>query len=106
VLRPCGLGAGGAQRCRRPQHAWLAWTLAAAGCPGLAVHAALLWLGGWPLALLWTIAVLYGCLGFRQFSHHFTPSATRWSWATSARSCWPLAAGGRAAMPRSELVRL
>jgi adenosylcobinamide-phosphate synthase len=35
------------------------------------VHAALLWLGGWPLALLWTIAVLYGCLGFRQFSHHF-----------------------------------
>ncbi|MEZ5606893.1 MAG: CobD/CbiB family protein [Burkholderiaceae bacterium] len=55
------------------QHAWLAWTLAVAG-PALgvaAVHAALLWLAGWPLALLWTIAVLYFNLGFRQFSHHF-----------------------------------
>lgn len=56
-----------------PQHAWLAWTLAVLG-PTLAValvHVALTWLAGWPLALLWTIAVLYVSLGFRQFSHHF-----------------------------------
>lgn len=27
---------------------------------------------GWPLAMLWNVAVLYLTLGFRQFSHHFT----------------------------------
>lgn len=27
---------------------------------------------GWPLALLWNVAILYLTLGFRQFSHHFT----------------------------------
>ncbi len=55
------------------QHAWLAWGVAA-GLPALgvaAVNALLAWLGGWPLAMLWAIAVLYAMLGFRQFSHHF-----------------------------------
>ena len=27
---------------------------------------------GLPFAVLWSIAVLYVTLGFRQFSHHFT----------------------------------
>lgn len=30
------------------------------------------YLGGWFLALLWSVAVLYFCLGFRQFSFHFS----------------------------------
>jgi adenosylcobinamide-phosphate synthase len=29
-------------------------------------------LAGWPFAMLWSVAVLYTTLGFRQFSHHFT----------------------------------
>jgi adenosylcobinamide-phosphate synthase len=55
-------------------HAWLAWTLAVA-LPALA--AGLIgWLGtrtaGWLGQLVWAVAVLYGTLGFRQFSHHGT----------------------------------
>ena len=52
------------------QHGWLAWALAV-GVPTLgviAVHGLLNWLGGWPLVLLWSVAVLYLTLGFRQFS--------------------------------------
>lgn len=58
----------------KEHHAWLAWTsavlLPAAGV--LLVHWLLLRLAGWPLAMLWNVAVLYFALGFRQFSHHFT----------------------------------
>lgn len=55
-------------------HAWLAWGLAT-------IFPALLSLGvywllnlavGWPLALVWSVAVLYVTLGFRQFSTYFT----------------------------------
>lgn len=55
-------------------HGWVAWGLAV-GVPSLAalgVHWALLWFLGWPFATLWSVAVLYMTLGFRQFSHHFT----------------------------------
>lgn len=55
-------------------HAWLAWVLAV-GAPTalvLGVHWGLIWLGGWPLALIWSVLILYLTLGFRQFSHHFT----------------------------------
>jgi adenosylcobinamide-phosphate synthase len=55
-------------------HGWVAWGLAA-GVPSLValgVHWALLWFLGWPFATLWSVAVLYTTLGFRQFSHHFT----------------------------------
>ena len=65
VARNMDTGAG--------NHAWLAWAVAV-GLPALgvaAVHALLNGLGGWPLTTLWTIAVLYCTLGFRQFSHHF-----------------------------------
>jgi len=55
-------------------HAWLAWSLAV-GVPSvlvLAVYWSLdAWLG-WPAALVWSVAVLYATLGFRQFSSHFT----------------------------------
>lgn len=54
--------------------AWRAWSLAV-GVPtllALLIHWALMWLIGWPVAMLWSILVMYATLGFRQFSHHFT----------------------------------
>jgi adenosylcobinamide-phosphate synthase len=37
-----------------------------------AVHWLLVWFAGWIVAVVWSIAILYVTLGFRQFSHHFT----------------------------------
>ena len=37
-----------------------------------AVHWLLVWSLGWIAAAVWSIAILYSTLGFRQFSHHFT----------------------------------
>ena len=58
----------------RSFHAWLAWGFAVAG-PALA-SLAIYWLLdiflGWPAAVIWSVAVLYVTLGFRQFSFHFT----------------------------------
>lgn len=58
----------------KPLHGWLAWGLAV-GVPSLGALV-IYWLlyifVGWPLAVLWSIAVLYTTLGFRQFSFHFT----------------------------------
>ena len=57
-----------------PKLAWLTWSLAV-GLPAVLaviVHWELLWFLGWPIAMIWSIAVLYVTLGFRQFSHHFT----------------------------------
>ena len=55
-------------------HGWLAWGLAAGG-PAVA-SLAIYWLLdvflGWPVAVLWSVTVLYVTLGFRQFSFHFT----------------------------------
>ncbi|MCZ2105018.1 MAG: CobD/CbiB family protein [Comamonadaceae bacterium] len=55
-------------------HGWVTWTLAVCVPPlvVLAVYWALRYFVGWPLALVWNVAVLYVTLGFRQFSHHFT----------------------------------
>lgn len=58
----------------KPQHGWLAWWVAVA-LPAVvvfAVHWLLVWSLGWIVAALWSIAILYSTLGFRQFSHHFT----------------------------------
>ncbi|GAB2735241.1 CobD/CbiB family protein [Melaminivora jejuensis] len=57
-----------------PALAWLAWCLGVLVPPlaVLAVHWLLQHFIGWPLALVWNVAVLYITLGFRQFSHHFT----------------------------------
>ena len=92
-------------------HAWLAWTLAVA-LPALAaaaVHGLLLWLGGWPLALLWSVLVLYLTLGFRQFSHHFTGirdalEAGDEERARQLLAHWQQVDAG--ALPRTEIVRL
>lgn len=58
----------------RSPHGWVAWLLAVGGPAVLAtaVHI-LLWQAlGYVFALGWSVFVLYACLGFRQFSHHFT----------------------------------
>ena len=54
--------------------AWSTWSLAV-GVPAImavALHWLLMALFGWPVAMVWSVAVLYVTLGFRQFSHHFT----------------------------------
>ncbi len=58
----------------KPQHGWLAWTLAVVvpSLAALGLHWLLVWALGWPVAVVWHVAVLYLTLGFRQFSHHFT----------------------------------
>jgi adenosylcobinamide-phosphate synthase len=56
------------------QLAWTTWSLAV-GVPTLvtlSVHWLLLYFLGWPVAMVWSVCVLYASLGFRQFSHHFT----------------------------------
>jgi adenosylcobinamide-phosphate synthase len=58
----------------KSHHAGLAWGVAVL-LPGLVVLAVYWLLAGltdWPLAVIWNVVVLYHCLGFRQFSHHFT----------------------------------
>ncbi|HWI84085.1 CobD/CbiB family protein [Ramlibacter sp.] len=58
----------------RRQHAVVAWSLATVlpALLALGVHWLLAVFLGWPFAVLWSVAVLYATLGFRQFSHHFT----------------------------------
>ncbi|WP_210547115.1 CobD/CbiB family protein [Rhodoferax sp. PAMC 29310] len=58
----------------KSHHAGLAWSFAVLG-PSLAslgIYWVLLSFVGWPLAVLWSVLVLYTTLGFRQFSFHFT----------------------------------
>lgn len=55
-------------------HGWLAWGFAV-GVPfidTLLIYWVLDVFVGWPVAVLWSVAVLYVTLGFRQFSFHFT----------------------------------
>ena len=58
----------------KPQHGWVAWSLAVLLPTALAltVHWLLIATLGLPFAVIWNIAMLYVTLGFRQFSHHFT----------------------------------
>ena len=54
--------------------AWTAWSMAVV-LPTvlvLLIHWLLLYVLGWFLAIVWACLVLYACLGFRQFSHHFS----------------------------------
>lgn len=91
-------------------HGWLAWCLAVVlPASGAAlVHWLLLRAGGWPLALLWNVAVLYATLGFRQFSLHFTGVRDALEAGDEARARQLLAqwqgsdAGG---LPRDEMAR-
>jgi adenosylcobinamide-phosphate synthase len=91
-------------------HGWLAWGFSVA-LPSLAAMA-IYWLLdtflGWPLAILWSVAVLYGTLGFRQFSFHFTQIRDALASGDEDRAREMLArwqqidAGD---LPRSEIVR-
>ena len=94
----------------QPRLAWTTWTLAVGAPTALAViiHWSLMLVFGWPVAMLWGIAVLYAALGFRQFSHHFTDirdslDAGDERLARELLSEWQQVSVGQ--MPRSELLR-
>ncbi|MDD2546952.1 MAG: CobD/CbiB family protein [Burkholderiaceae bacterium] len=94
----------------KPHHGWIAWGLAvlAPSVLALAIHGLLFWGLGWPFAMLWSVAVLYVTLGFRQFSHHFTGirDALEEGDEDVARerlADWQQVEVG--ALPRSEIVR-
>ena len=55
-------------------HGWMAWGLAVVGpaVGALVVYWLLCVFVAWPLAVFWSVLVLYATLGFRQFSFHFT----------------------------------
>ena len=57
----------------KPQHGWIAWTVAVLvpSMVALAVHLGL-WFVNPLLAFFWSVGILYVTLGFRQFSHYFT----------------------------------
>ncbi len=57
----------------QPHHGWIAWTVAVL-VPALVTLLIywLLWSVSAVLAFIWSVAVLYLTLGFRQFSHYFT----------------------------------
>jgi adenosylcobinamide-phosphate synthase len=90
--------------------AWTTWSLAV-GVPTLVaflVHVTLMLIFGWPVAVIWSIGVLYACLGFRQFSHHFTDirdalDAGDERLARELLAEWQHASIGN--LPRSELLR-
>ncbi|MBP7568145.1 MAG: CobD/CbiB family protein [Burkholderiaceae bacterium] len=94
----------------RGHDGWVVWGLAV-GLPTLVtlvVHALLLTYMGWPAAVLWSVAILYLTLGFRQFSHHFTDIRDALDAGDEALARERLARWQRvdaADLPRSEIVR-
>lgn len=91
-------------------HGWLAWAFAVGG-PSLA-SLAIYWLldavAGWPVAMMWSAAVLYATLGFRQFSFHFTQIRDALADADEDRARDLLAEWQQidaSELPRSEIVR-
>jgi adenosylcobinamide-phosphate synthase len=94
----------------KSHHGWLAWwiTVVAPAALVFAVHWLLMWTLGWIAAALWSIAILYSTLGFRQFSHHFTAIrdallAGEEDLARQELAQWMRMDVG--ALPRSEIVR-
>jgi adenosylcobinamide-phosphate synthase len=94
----------------KPHHGWLVWSLSVL-VPALvvfAVHWLLVWSIGWAVAVLWSVAVLYATLGFRQFSHHFTAIRDALHAGNEEQARELLAKWMRmdaTALPRSEIVR-
>lgn len=91
-------------------HGWLVWSLAVGGpsLVALAIYWLLLALIGWPLAMLWSVAVLYATLGFRQFSHHFTDIRKALDSGDEARARGLLAQWQQidaSELPRQEIIR-
>jgi adenosylcobinamide-phosphate synthase len=94
----------------KPHHGWVAWTLAVLtpSLAALGVHWALAVFVGWPFAVLWSVAVLYVTLGFRQFSHHFTNIRDALDNGDEPRARELLAQWQQvdaSELPRSEIVR-
>ena len=94
----------------KPQHGWVTWALATLvpAFTASIVHWLLVAFVGWPFALVWSIAVLYITLGFRQFSHHFTAirdslDAGDEQRARELLAQWQQVDAGE--LPRSEIVR-
>ncbi|MCO5103376.1 MAG: CobD/CbiB family protein [Burkholderiaceae bacterium] len=109
-LRAWSLSASRNFDAGKPHHAWVAWALAVVlpACLVAGVHVLLVLTLGWPLAVVWNIAVLYITLGFRQFSHHFTRIRDALDLgdergAREALAHWQQVNVGE--LPRSELVR-
>lgn len=91
-------------------HGWTSWALAVLlpALVALAGHWALSHWVGWPAAVLWNVAVLYGTLGFRQFSHHFTEIRNALEAGDEMQAREHLAAWQRvdaSELPRREIVR-
>lgn len=94
----------------KPHHGWIAWSLGVLGpsLAALAVHWGLMLFVGWPVAMLWSVVVLYTSLGFRQFSHHFTGIRDALEAGDETRARQLLAQWQRvdaSELPRSEIVR-
>ncbi len=94
----------------KPHHGWLAWWSAVAVPAALtfAVHWLLVWSLGWIAAMVWSVAILYSTLGFRQFSHHFTEIRDALLAGDEVLARQKLALWMRmdvVALPRSEIVR-
>ena len=94
----------------KPNHAWVAWALAVL-VPTflvLGIHLLLVRWVGWPVALVWNVAVLYTTVGFRQFSHHFTRIRDALDLGDERSARESLAEWQQVStteLPRSELVR-
>ena len=94
----------------KKSHARLAWSLAVAAPSLVALIGYWLSLAlvGWPLAMLWSVAVLYATLGFRHFSHHFTDIRKALDDGDEARARRLLAQWKQidaAELPRQEIIR-
>ena len=94
----------------RAHHGWVAWALAVVtpSLAAVAAHWALVLFLGWPAAVLWSVAVLYVTLGFRQFSHHFTNIRDALETGDEAKARELLAQWQQvdaSELPRSEIVR-
>lgn len=91
-------------------HGWLAWGFAVGG-PTIAswlIYWMLDVFLGWPVAVVWSVAVLYVTLGFRQFSFHFTQIRDALADRDENRARELLAEWQRidaSTLPRGEIVR-
>jgi len=93
----------------KPAHGWVVWFMAVVvpALVTLAVHW-LLWSVHPVLAFVWSVAVLYVTLGFRQFSHYFTDIRDALDDADEAAARELLAQWRQvdaSELPRSEIVR-
>jgi adenosylcobinamide-phosphate synthase len=93
----------------KPHHGWIAWTVAVLLPAVLTtlIHLAL-WRLNFVLAFLWSVAILYVTLGFRQFSHHFTDIRDALDEGDEAAARELLAQWRQvdaSDLPRSEIVR-